>query len=439
MLVEFNVANYRSFRDEVTLSMVAAPLKAGNGELSDRNLFVAQGDLGLLTSAAIYGANASGKSNLISAFSFMSRFLKTSHESTKRIGDIKTESFRLNPRTANQPSCFEVLFIAEDQIYRYGFEVTTERVEAEWLHLIPNTAKPNALEGGKDEFVLFDRDGDTITLGKGFETEGRDLKEKTRSNALFLSVVAQFDGAIAQTVLEWFGNCNALTGLSDHSFLPYTLRQMRESETKAKIVELVRRMDLGIDDIRLSTIKEDPEFPQGLREEIQQALKVLLDDSELERVSVRTVHRLYDDEGDLIGQDFFTLDEHESEGTQKLFAFSGPLLNTLARGKILIIDELDARLHPLMTRQIVQLFNDPETNPHHAQLIFSTQDTNHLENRLLRRDQVWFVEKDRQGASELYSLAEFREHDNAVPQKDYALGRYGAIPFLGDIRQILME
>ena len=403
--------------------MVASPLKTGNGEPDKRNQFAAPGDINLLTSAAIYGANASGKSNLISSFSFMIRFVRASHESTKRVGDIKTESFRLCPDSAQRPSSFEVLFIVEDQHYRYGFEVTTERVEAEWLHVIPPTGNPNALDGGTDEFVLFDRDGDKITLGKRYEAEGRDLKNKTRSNALFLSVVAQFNGAIAQTVLEWFRNCNALAGLSDHSFLPYTIRQMRESEMKAKIVEFVRRMDLGIEDIQLSTIKETSEFPQGLREEGQEALRVLIDDSDLERVSVQTVHRRYNDEGDMIGQDFFTMDRHESEGTQKLFAFSGPLLDTLGNGKILIIDELDARLHPLMTRQIVQLFNDPETNAHHAQLIFSSQDTNQLDNRLLRRDQVWFVEKDRQGASELYSLAAFREQDNAVHEKDYVLGR----------------
>ena len=133
------------------------------------------------------------------------------------------------------------------------------------------------------------------------------------------------------------------------------------------------------------------------------------------------------------------MEKHESEGTQKLFAFSGPLLDTLEKGKILIVDELDARLHPLMTRQIIQLFNDPETNPHHAQLVFSTQDTNQLDNRLLRRDQVWFIEKERQGASVLYSLVEFKERDNAVHDKDYVLGRYGAIPYLGDIRQVVME
>jgi len=439
MLIEFTVANYRSFRNEATLSMVASPLTTGNGESDDRNLFVAPDDLSLLTSAAIYGANASGKSNLISAISFMIRFVKTSQESTERVGGIKTESFRFTPHAPNQPSFFEVLFIVEDQHYRYGFEVTTERVEAEWLHILPTTGKSNAHEESTDEYVLFDRNGDTITLGEGFEAEGRDLKNKTRSNALFLSVVAQFDGVVAQKVLEWFRNCNALIGLSDHSSLPYTIRQMRDSEMKSKIVEFVRRMDLGIEDIQLSTIKETPELPQGLREEVQQALSVLLDDSDLERVSVQTAHRLYNDEGDLIGQDFFTMEKHESEGTQKLFAFSGPLLDTLEKGKILIVDELDARLHPLMTRQIIQLFNDPETNPHHAQLVFSTQDTNQLDNRLLRRDQVWFIEKERQGASVLYSLVEFKERDNAVHDKDYVLGRYGAIPYLGDIRQVVME
>ena len=137
--------------------------------------------------------------------------------------------------------------------------------------------------------------------------------------------------------------------------------------------------------------------------------------------------------------ELFDLDEHESEGTKKLFSLSGPLVDTLRRGDVLIIDEFDARLHPLMTKEIVRLFNDPLRNPKHAQLVFATQDTSLLDNQLLRRDQIWFVEKDRQGASYLYSLAEFKVRNDATYEKDYIHGRYGAIPYLGGMRHVLQE
>ena len=138
-------------------------------------------------------------------------------------------------------------------------------------------------------------------------------------------------------------------------------------------------------------------------------------------------------------EELFDLDEHESEGTKKLFSLSGPLVDTLKRGDVLIIDELDARLHPLLTKEIVSLFNDPVRNSKHAQLVFATQDTNLLDNHVLRRDQIWFVEKDRQGASYLYSLAEFKVRNDATYEKDYILGRYGAIPFLGGMRHLQLQ
>ncbi len=439
MLIEFSVANYRSFRDEVTLSMVASPLKTGEGVPDERNQFAAPGDINLLTSAAIYGANASGKSNLIAAINFMRRFVITSSNIREEDEGIDVDPFRLSTDTDTEPSSFEVVFIADEQHYRYGFEVTTERVVTEWLHVVPTIREPSLFERDDDDIKLFERDRDDIVLGERFEAEGQDLKTKTRYNALFLSVVAQFAGATAQTVLEWFRTCNSLRGLSDHSLLPFTVSQMGKNEMSDKIVEFVRSMDLGINGIQLSKVKENTDFPPRQTRGIRVLRGERSEDTELERVSIHTVHRQYDDEGEIVGNDLFTMDEHESQGTQKLFALSGPLLDTLEKGKVLFVDELDARLHPLLTREIVKLFNDPEKNPNRAQLVFATQDTNLLDHRLLRRDQIWFTEKDRQGGSHLYSLVEFKIHNDALFEKDYIQGRYGAIPYLGNIRKVFLE
>lgn len=172
-------------------------------------------------------------------------------------------------------------------------------------------------------------------------------------------------------------------------------------------------------------------------EELRTALTTLRDLPNSEFYAVRTIYRRAGN-GELSAiQEVFDLDDQELEGTKKLFSMAGPLVKALKEGQLLVIDELDARLHPLMTREIISLFNSSQANPQHAQLIFTTQDTNLLDNRLLRRDQIWFTEKDRQGATQLYSLAEFKVRNDEAFERNYIQGRYGAVPFLGDLHSIM--
>ncbi len=433
MLIEFSVSNYRSFKDEVSFSMVASSLKERSAELNENNIFDAHGGVELLKSAAIYGANASGKSNLIGAIHFMVGFVRNSHKSSDPTGGIDVEPFRLSTQTEDEPSSFEIIFITEGKRYRYGFEVTSERVEAEWLYVAPKVR----------ESRLFERDGDEIKLGDKFKGEGRDLIERTRPNALFLSVVAQFDGETAQEVLSWFRSLGIATSLShlNMGMRLFTESMLDDKDSAQAIGSLIKRLDLGIDNLQIEKRVSPPEpLPQEAPEELRTALEPLLNlVGEQEQTTVRTIHRKVDDEGRPVESELFYLDRHESEGTKKLFSLSGPLIDTLKSGDVLIIDELDARLHPLLTREVVSLFNDPEQNRNNAQLVFVIQDTNLLDNQLLRRDQIWFVEKDRQGASYLYSLAEFKLRNDATFEKDYIQGRYGAIPFLGGMRRPLLE
>ena len=443
MLIEFNVANYRSFRDEVTFSMVASPLKAEGGEPDVRNQFAAPGDISLLTSAAIYGANASGKSNLIAAFDFMQRFVSGSLENTERTGGIGVEPFRLSTETDTKPSFFEVVFIADDQHYRYGFEVTAQRVVAEWLHVVPTNLEPDLSKHEDDEIMLFERDLDDVVLGEKFEAEGRDLATRTRPNALFLSVGAQFNGETAQKVLGWFRTVGVVTGLGhlNVGMRKFTERMLKDMDSFREIADLVVQSDLGITGILISgQSPTSVQLPDGAIEEFLAGKEIFPEfpNSE-ERVEVRTAHSKIGDAGQSVAREFFDLDVHESEGTRKLFAMSGPLVDTLKRGEILIIDELDARLHPLLSKEIVRLFCDPQRNPNYAQLVFTTHDTNLLDHQLMRRDQIWFTEKDHQGASHLYSLVEFKIDNDALFERDYIQGRYGAIPFLGNIRQVFLE
>lgn len=446
MLIEFSVTNYRSFRDEVTFSMVAGPLKTNSGELEERNLFVAPGDIYLLRTAAIYGPNASGKSNLISAIEFMRKFVITSSNFTEETNGLDVEPFRLSTETDSEPSSFETVFVSGNRHYRYGFEVTKERVEAEWLYVTPKVR----------ESMLFDRVGDAIELHGKFKSEGKDLEDRTRPNALFLTVAAQFNGEISQQILGWFRSLEVTTGLfpNDEITRTFTERQFGGEESAAAIRELICQLDLGIEDIQienrhLENLLELPTVPDGAPEQItevvnalESALNVLGETEEFREIIpgvVRTVHKKVGRKGSPVATELFDLDKDESEGTKKLFALSGFLVDALENGNVLIIDELDARLHPLLTQEIVKLFNDQEKNVNCAQLIFTIQNTNLLDHKLLRSDQIWFTEKDRLQASHLYSLVEFKIKNDARFERDYIQGRYGAIPYLGNIRQVFLE
>lgn len=436
MLIEFTVGNYRSFKDPQTLSMVAAPLKAKNSLVDVNNVIHTEGQPDLLTSAAIYGANASGKSNLISALTFMQEFVQKSARETKSTGGINVQPFRLNTATVDQSSRFEVVFIQGGVRYRYGFEVTTERVVAEWLYHAPATR----------ESYLFTRDGDTISLSRSF-VEGRKLQAQTRPNALFLSVVAQFNGPTAQAILDWFYSVEVSKGdsiLTDALFQANTTRRFTTARRQAEAIRrLVCRLDLGIADLRVEKVpRQNLVVPDSTPDPLAEWLNELWNKLGNEQSVLHTVHAVYDDDGQPVGEVAFKLDDDESQGTKKLFALAGPLLGALEEGGVVVIDEFDARLHPLMTHELVRLFNDRETNRHGAQLIFNTQDTNLLDNELFRRDQIWFVEKDRYGASRLYSLAEFKGVRNDLSfERGYIEGRFGAIPYLNPnkLRALLVE
>lgn len=428
MIIEFSVGNYRSFRELVTFSMVAANIKSKPSTLDANNVFQLQGHPALLTSAAVYGANASGKSNFVKALDFMRNFVLDSPKETRSTGAIATEPFAFNMETDDQPSHFEMAFIVEGTRYRYGFEVTTERVTTEWLFYVPK----------KIESRLFERVDDEVVLSGVFK-EGKEIIERTRPNALFLSVVAQFNGKIAQTIVMWFRKLSIASGLQDQSMRLFTIQSLLDGTNRDQIVQLLKSLDLGIDAIAVEKIPSATPHPASNQDDNKEGLTVVPGGPNGDRLGVRTTHDQLDAAKHKTGVVTFDLDVHESEGTRKLFALSGPVINALQTGRILIIDELDARLHPLMTSELICLFNSAQTNPHHAQLIFTTHDTNLLGSDLFRRDQIWFVEKDRQGGTDLYSLAEFKVRNDASFERDYVKGRYGAIPMLKDLHHRVVE
>ena len=436
MLIQFSVGNFRSFSDIQTFSLVAAPLSSF-GDLDQSNVFAAGKDFSLLRSAAVYGANASGKSNLFRALNFLKVMASKSLTTLEEGESIPTEPFLLSTETENEPSFFEIIFMVGKKQYRYGMEADANTIVSEWLYHKPSSR----------ESALFVREGQEIKSNKVSFKEGVPLEKSVAPNHSFLAVCATLQGKIAQSIVNWFRNLNVVSGLKDRSYTQYTLGQLIRGEDKSEIEEFLRKLDVCLDRVKLEFPEGAPKIPRKgqVRVNLVSSSEVpalLESDEKATPLEILMPTPKWDEAGKIVGEANLHLAQHASEGTQKLFAFSGPLVDTLKHGKILFVDEFDARLHPIMSCALVKLFNSPETNPRNAQLVFATHDTNLLSSRLLRRDQIWFAEKDEQGATNLYSLAQFRLENGELPRKDssfesdYIRGKFGAIPFIGDLAEI---
>jgi AAA15 family ATPase/GTPase len=426
MLIEFSVANFLSFKEPVTFSMVSSKTR----EFIDTNV-IQNGDLKILKSAMIYGANGSGKSNLFQAMKFMDRLVINSSKETQAEESIAVRPFRLSTETENEPSSFEIVFVYEDTRYRYGFQVNKTSVVNEWLFYMKH----------KSEIKLFNRSYDNFEVCKEF-IEGKGLEEKTRKNALFLSVVAQFNGEISTKILKWFSKqFNIISGLNNR-YEGISTKLIKDKEIKDLFDRFLNFADLGIYGLE---VEEEEVALKDLPKRIQEILRGKIDDESLvSSIEIKTLHRKYDKNKNVVSFERFDLDKQESEGTRKLYSILGPILDSLKNGKVLVIDELDSSLHPILTKYLIELFNSKENNPFNAQLIFNTQDTNLLSNKLFRRDQIWFAEKDRYGETHLYSLVDYSankgiERKDATYGKNYLMGKYGAIPYLGQFQFFLTE
>ena len=420
MLVNFTVKNYRSFKQERTFSMEASSIK------EHKESVISEGKYSLLPLAVLYGANSGGKSNLIQAISTMRSMVRRSVRLNE--GDaLPYDPFALDESSDFQPTLFEIQFINAEVLYRYGFEYNKTDIISEWLY---------EKRFGEKEYELFVRSRDIIEVSPKRFPEGQGKEDLTNSNRLFLSLVAQLKGEKSNSILGWFGECNVLSGIDSEGYEAFTLRMFLEHQNGAdQAQEFFKALQLGF--TRFSVKKVD--IPQEALDSAPRSLR-----SQLEKdlatgnvVEPITTHNVYDEKGLVIGERNFHKNQMESEGTKKVIEISGPIFDTLNEGKTLIVDELDAKLHPLLTRNIVLLFMDPEKNRHGAQLIFATHDTNLLDLEIIRRDQIWFAEKDKVESTDIYSLVEFKDEDGKKVRndrdikRDYIRGRYGAIPFIG--------
>ncbi|WP_326593892.1 ATP-binding protein [Streptomyces brevispora] len=410
VLLTFRVANHRSIRDEQELSLVATEFNDGSGR--EAHVRVAGRAVSVLPAIGVFGANASGKSNALAALRFMrTAVLESFADWGKHPETVPREPFALDPSAREETSLFEVELLlgqpGRKTRYTYGFELSDERVEAEWLHAYPKGSHRQVWfdrEAGRPE----DEGGEIRFPGSGLRGRKDEIKALTRPNALFLTVAATLNHRELVAVHRWFVN-NLWLVTSQHDVenrTEWTRERLTGQNTgiefRERLIRLLAGADLGI-----TGLTTDPDTGE-----------------------VQLLHRT--PQGVEQPLDFW---RQESLGTQAWFAFLGPLLHALDRGGILLADELDSSLHPRLAAEVIRLFQDPDANPRTAQLIFTTHDATLLgptvAERPLDRDQIWITVKDGTGQSTLYPLvaAKVRKDDNL--ERRYLNGHYGGVPRVG--------
>ncbi len=422
MLLEFRFMNFKSFRDEAILSFVAS-----KDETASENLLTCPDDdsINLLKTATIYGANASGKSTVFQAFEFARNFIIRSAKNNPD-APIKVIPFLFDESKSN-PSMFEFTFIQNGTRYQYGFAVTNKYIEKEWLISYPKGRSRKLFERmAQDRFVF----------GAHLKGEKEKIKELTRSNALFLSVGATFNQPQLLDVYHWFSDKTSLVNSSDIP-VSFVLDFVIEHPNLIdQLKDLINYADLGIVDFSLEKrefeISRLPDDMPGAMRDAFKAFDDALTKSNVTNLKIQPNSYQFSI-SHKSGQKTLSFPwEAESDGTRRLFGLSAPIFDALEKGKVLFVDEIDRSLHPLLTRKLIELFQNSQLNPKGAQLVFNTHDTSLLSAGLFRRDQIWFLEKDQSGASHIYPLLEYSPRKDESLEKGYLQGRYGAVPFLGD-------
>jgi hypothetical protein len=396
MLLEFSVSNFRSIKDMQTLSFLATAMN----EHEKTNTIQVTDKVRLLKSTAIYGANGSGKSNLVKAMWSMVNFIKAPFEDRKKFEE-HIQPFKFNTSTRNEGSFFQIMFILEGKTYRYGFVYLKGKIMSEWLFGTAN----------KNEVEFFTRDEQKIYINKERFKEGIGLDTKTREDNLFLNVVFEFNGKIACVIKDYLCEIFIVQGLDEEILQNYSYNLIQNKANKHRLLEMLKLADLDIYDI-------------GIDEDYDQKTKKII-----------CQRKIFDENGQEVGLETLDFDKEASAGTKKMFVFAGIFVHLLKYGGIIIIDEFDTKFHTSLTKAIVKLFNSEKNKT--AQLCFVTHDTNLLDNDLLRRDQIYFAEKNQRGETSIYSLNEIKgvRNDSSL-EKDYIKGKYGAIPYIRNLNSI---
>lgn len=414
MLLEFRARNFRSLRDDQTLSFVAA---SGREHEATHCLETGLKNIPRLTrGAVIYGANASGKSNLIFALATMGRLVIQSTGMTEAVFAEQYTPFRLDRESAKESVEFEINVLIDGVRYQYGFSFDAQRIRSEWL-VVYKTGKGQA---------WFDRTWNTDTnefewasFSSHFTGPKDTWKQATRPNALFLTTAVQLNNEQLKPLWNWFANGVSILNWMGPTGIGLTLQRFDDPAFKARVLNLMRAADIHIADIE---VEKHPGHQMEIKLEAGKPPEFASRDHEVP--IVKYLHQVE-------GEDPVAFDgRFESAGTQRLLSYIGPLLDAIETGRLLVIDEIDSSLHPMVVRFVLQLLLDPAVSKSGAQFWLTTHDTSLLDTELLRRDQIWFVEKNERQASRLYPLTEFKPRKNEGLEKAYLRARYGGVPFI---------
>ena len=394
MLIQFSVENYLSFKDKVVFSMLAGKDKEHKeavAEINEKEKY--------LKSGVIYGANASGKSNLLQALWFMVSYVLTSHEKQLNLPTGRVP-FKFDPNTENLPSSFEVIFIQDQVKYAYGFSATDNEITDEYLYHYPHGRKALVFERTNTKEYRFTTDVELQS----------SLKDRNSKNKLYLSTAANWNYDKVIPVFNWFSTCMFLNMNTYGQAYGVNAETLRDDDYRDRVAAMLRAADFGIHGLR---VKEGNVSLGGTWSDVYD--------------NIEAIHRVIDKNG--IAQTYSLNMMEESRGTNTYLNLIGLVHKALETGGLFVADELDTNLHPLLTEQIVALFNSEKDNPNNAQLIFTTHNTNLMDLKILRRDQIWFTEKDENtSVSDLFSLDSYSVRKDAKVEKSYLLGRYGAVP-----------
>lgn len=410
MIVEFSIENYKSFKELQTIQLRAAGIKSKYPSIDEQNV-VNTNKVKLLKSKAIFGANGSGKSNVVLAFK---SFITIIQENVKdeQILQKNIYPFRLCSETVQQPSFFQIVFQLKNHLYRYGFEADNEKICSEWLFVKNKKEVPYFIREYQEVLAYNKNSFSEIEI----VLKNKKHNELYRQNSLLISVLKSFNTPLSTSLWKVLTQqIISYDGLNESPLIEETLKALKNKIFKEKLLLFLK----GFDDT-IADIKQTPIPMHNLPETIRQQL--IKEGKSLKFISVMRKRQ----DGRLIE---FALDEEEAQGTKKLFYLAHSVFMALQYGTVLIIDELNANLHPSLNRQFISIFNNNITNPKGAQLIFTTHDSTLLDAKLLRRDQIVFVEKSIIGESKLIELVSFKSiSHNTTYERDYLAGKYGAVP-----------
>ena len=411
MLLRFSVSNHLSIRDPQELLFTASSLKDRQEGLFDS---AAAPRASVVPAVVIYGANASGKSNLVEAITLMRHLVLRSQIEGDPGGGVRRHAFRLDATSSGKPSSFEIDFVLDGVRHHYGFEANDNEFVSEWLYSFPKAHRRS----------LFVRDRDDYRFGRALKGQNSVIASLTRPNSLYVSAAAQNRHEQLSKVFKYFRSLHGFLGVSVAG--SEASSWFSDEDIDPRVIDFLGQIDTGICDYRRRE-KEVPEeirkFQLELSELVRKRANVSLEPgTEGKQIAIELGHRSRD------GEPVYLELSLESAGTRRLLLLLSLAYRALDRGTPLVIDELDASLHTLAAAEILKLFCSPATNPKGAQLIATTHDTNLMKSPVLRRDQLWFTEKDADGATHLYPLTDIQTRGSDNIEKGYLQGRYGAVP-----------